>query len=515
MKALTVAQMRAVEAAAVEQGVSYLQLMENAGAQCARKISEKYYLINKNVIILCGSGNNGGDGFVIAKTLYRRGANVSVVLCCGLPYTQESDATLTELKKSEVEILNSEDNYPSIILKLKQSDFIVDCMFGTGFHGALSGGERQLIERANSATATRIAIDIPSGVCADNGDCLGTCFYASYTLVLGAYKRVHELPEGKKYCGEIELLDIGIPPEAFEGMDLACLDITLSHVKKILKPRDPHSNKGDYGKLLILAGSIGMGGAALMCTKAALRTGCGITILATPKTIANAVFPQIMEAMTLPLSETFEGSVSDKDLGLLLTKLDMMTACVIGCGLGDSVQARQLVKAIIKSVEIPIILDADGINAVAADIDILRAAKCPMILTPHPGEMARLLNITVEEVLAKKEKLSHDFAVKHRVVLLLKGHETLIATPSGGLFKNTTGNAGMAKGGSGDVLSGMLGAFAAQGISLSDAAVLGAYMHGLAGDYAATQYSEYAMTAGDIIENFPMAFNTILKEEDV
>lgn len=513
MKPLTVAQMKNVEKNAVVQGVSYIQLMENAGTESARKIVQKYHIINKNIVILCGSGNNGGDGLVIGRRLYERGANVTVVLCKGLPGTPESAHMYKQLQGSGVEVMDTEHALPIILFKIKEADFIVDTIFGTGFHGRMIGTEATLVERANDSKATRIAIDIPSGINGDTGAVEGVYFHADSTMVLAAHKLAHVLETSRPLCGEQELIDIGIPAEAFDGLDLECVQTTYAMAKHLLPKRAPYSNKGDYGKLLVVAGSVGMGGAALMCTKAALRCGCGLTTLATSKTVAQGCFADIMEAMTLSLIENPDGSISDKSLGILQERMEQATVTVMGCGMGQNEEVQKLIKVLVRCASKPLVLDADGINAVAADINIVKTARCPLILTPHPGEMARLTGLSIEEIQRKREKTAYDFATQNGVYVVLKGHDTIIATPEGKLYQNTTGNAGMAKGGSGDVLAGMIGSFAAQGMSLDYALILAVYVHGLAGDRCAERYSQYGVLARDLIAEIPLLLREMQADE--
>lgn len=504
MKALSVAQMKTVERNAVNLGVSYIELMENAGVGSARKIVQKYYVINKSVVILCGNGNNGGDGLVIARKLYEKGANVTVILCQSLPATRESSHMYQMLEGISVGVLDAESDYSLAMFKIKQADFLIDTIFGTGFHGELEGRTRQLVERANRSFGKRISVDIPSGICGDTGEHGEVYFEAERTLVLGAYKKAHVLEESARCCGELELIDIGIPEGAYSDMDLEVIDLSLSMIEKLLPERNPNSHKGDYGKLLNIAGSVGMGGAALMCTKASLRCGAGLVTLATPRSVVQGCFAEIMEATTLPLRESESGTIGDKNISLLEEKMKASTACVIGCGLGQGDDVEKTVHELVRWSKTPLILDADGINAIASDITILQTAKCEMVLTPHPGEMSRLTGLSIEQIESNRVKAASDFAREYGVILVLKGHGTIIATPDGELYRNTTGNAGMAKGGSGDVLAGMIGSFAAQKIPLKDAVLLAVYLHGMAGDRCAEKYSQYGMKAGDIIDELPL-----------
>lgn len=505
MRSVTSAQMKAIEKKAVEEmGMTYDELMQNAGVGSARKIIEKYYVVNKNIVVLCGSGNNGGDGFVIAKNLYVRGANVTVVLCKGQPKTDESRKTLSALKTDNLEIINANEDLQLIVSRLKDADFIIDCIFGTGFSGAISSTTRQIVDRANLSDAVKIAIDLPSGINADTGEYEGIYFKANCTIILGLKKRAHELNISKDICGEQILVDIGIPLEIIDDVDLEYTEITYDMVINLLPKREKNSHKGTYGSLLNIAGSVGMGGASIMSTMSALRCGCGLTTLATPKSIAMMLFPQIMEAMTIPLKETDVGSISSENLIPLKKLQEKCQAITLGCGLSKNKDTQQFVKDFISIANKPLVIDADGINALANSIDILKTVRNTVIITPHPAEMARLTGLSTKEVLDKRERVAHEFAKKYNVVVVLKGYNTVVALPEGDIFVNTTGSPALAKGGSGDVLTGMIGSFVAQGLSAKDAVLISVFVHGLAGERCAEKLSVYSVIATDLINEIPL-----------
>lgn len=511
-KALTVAQMKKAEQYAVEMGSSYLELMENAGTGCSRQILKLYSVINRSCVILCGNGNNGGDGFVIARKLHERGADVTVVLCNGMPATLESSTMYEKLKGMEIRVLT---DLQGIAISLQKADLVIDTVFGTGFHGKITGMTEGIIAAANGSRGIRIAVDLPSGMNGDSGMVEGIFFRADTTLALGAYKQAHLLEKSAEKCGRICLVEIGIPESAYEKASICGEAVKRTWVRRLVPTRKEESNKGDYGKLLILAGSVGMGGAALMCTQAAMRCGVGLTTLATAKTVVQNGFLQIMEAVTLPMEETEQGRISVKNLPWLKERMERSTAVVVGCGLGNCAETEQIVTELLQVSKVPLILDADGINVLAVHnhIEKLKEAGCPVILTPHPGEMARLTGLSVSEIQSSREQVAYEFAKKYGVILVLKGHKTITALPDGTLYENTTGNAGMAKGGSGDVLAGMIGGLAAQGMAPEKAAVLGVYLHGLAGDLCAEKYTQYGMIARDLIAEIPRAWKELMKEE--
>jgi hydroxyethylthiazole kinase-like uncharacterized protein yjeF len=509
MNAYSIAQMKQIEQNSDRLGVSYLQLMENAGNACAIEISKiQNKIINQNVVILCGNGNNGGDGFVIARRLYEKGANITVILCKSTPGTQIAFSMYEQVKQlPDIAILDLEMDLKLVLSHLQQANIIVDCIFGTGFRGETFGIIQQLIEQVNQLNALKIAVDIPSGMNGDSGSASSSTFHADYTLALGGYKKAHLMDSSQELCGTIRLLDIGIPKEAYDGLDFDLLPLKLSDLPALLPKRNSYSNKGDYGKLLIIAGSFGMGGAAMMATQAALRCGCGLTMLASSKSVIASCYPQMMEAVTIPLQETETGQIAAANYQLLEEKLQTASACVIGCGMGSHPETRQLIRRLIVASHTPIILDADGINAIAGDINILQTAKCPMILTPHPKEFSRLCGLSVEQIESDRKKAAAQFVKKYNVILVLKGHETLIVLPNGTIYQNTTGNPGLAKGGSGDVLAGMIGSLAAQkSFSPEDAARFAVCAHGACADRIVTRLSEYSMLARDLIEEIPLLF---------
>ncbi len=509
LNSVTVMQMKAIEKNAVNLGASYLDLMDNAGMACVFEIVRNHYLINKSFVILSGSGNNGGDGFVIAQKLYEKGANITVVLCGGTPKTTESQITFSRLNNNEVEILNITDDFYAASAAVAECDFIIDCIYGTGFSGKIEGAVKNIIEKANFSKSINISIDIPSGINADTGVCDETFFKANYTYILGVAKTAHVMPQLRELFGQSAVLDIGIPEDAFKLVSTQAVDITYELIQDILPKRKNDCNKGDFGKLLNISGSVGMGGAALMSTLAALKCGVGLLCLATPKTVAYNMFPAVMEAITMPLAMTGDGQIHSEATSDILLKLRNYSACLIGCGLGVSNHTKYVVRNILNYSKIPLIIDADGINCIYDDIDIIKNAKATVILTPHPGEMSRLTGYSIDFIQQNRVKVAQDFSAQFNVILVLKGSETIVALPSGEVYKNTTGNPGMAKAGSGDVLAGMLASFVAQGISFDKAAILAVFAHGLAGDIAAEKLSQTAMLPRDIISELPLLFKKL------
>lgn len=510
METFSSSQMRQIEKNAVQLGVSYRQLMKNAGTACAQQIERREHLFHKSIVVLCGAGNNGGDGFVIADYLSQQGADITIILCKGVPKTKIADQMLESVRQNTaITLIDVEKDTASALTYLAHTDYIIDCIFGTGYRGNLGGVLSEFLQCVNHARAMKYAVDIPSGVDGDTGSIAENAFQADCTLVLGAYKTAHAMESVQSLCGEIQLLDIGIPQEAYFRMDFRETPLQLSDLPALIPKRSAASHKGDYGRLVNISGSDDMGGAAMMSTLAALRCGVGVTTLAsTDKTIQRYAC-RLMEAMTCTLPATDAGTISSQAYELLSAQMQNATACIIGCGMGRHPQTAELVRRLVGSLNIPIILDADGINAIGSDINILQTATAPMIVTPHPKEFSRLTGLTVSEIQKNRSLHAYQFAKQAGVIVILKGYHTVIALPDGLVYCNQTGSPALAKGGSGDVLAGMLGGFAAQGLPLSDAVRLAVCLHGACGEQCAAAYSEYGVLARDVVQQIPYVLREI------
>ena len=504
-KVLDCRQTRDLEQRAVDGGVSYLQLMENAGSAAARFLVKKTSVSGKRIAVLCGKGNNGGDGFVMAKYLADRGAKTAVVLAQGQPKTEIAQEMFSRLNDTTVRVADVAEEPGFISGLLASADYIVDAVYGIGFRGSAPDEIAGLLRQANSAGAIRLAVDIPSGAQCDTGAVEGECFQADYTVTFSTLKPAHLLYPAKAFCGQVTVAPVGIPG-ALIGEQAADFEVTDDdYVRGLFVPREENTNKGSFGTLLSVCGSRGMAGAAVLSASAALRCGVGLVNLALPASIYPIAASKLAEPVYTLLPDDGEGPA-----GLGWTILEQAkkkaTACLAGCGLGISARTVSLVQRLIAETEIPLILDADGINAAAQNIDIVKTAKAPLILTPHPGEMARLMKTTAADVQANRLSYAKGFAKEYGVVLVLKGSGTIVAAPDGRVCFNPTGNPGMAKGGSGDVLAGMIASFAAQGAEPFYAAACGAYLHGLAGDLCARRLSQRAMLPGDMVEELPPLF---------
>ena len=457
---------------------SFIKLMDIAGTKAADVILKHYDVKNKKVLVLCGNGNNGGDGFVIANKLMQNGADVSVFLPLGTPKTESALYYFSLLPQNIVC-----DNLSG------EFDFIIDAIFGIGLCRSLDEDLISLINKINNMSGVKIAVDIPSGINCDNGEVLGNAFKSDLTITFIAPKPCFYLLTCADYYKTLEIVDIGVTP-------------LESDVKLLSAPTLPErpkiSHKGTFGTALLICGSYGMAGAAILATRAALKSGVGIAKCLIPKSIYKILTVAVPEAVCLPKISTLKGGLSA--FVNIKSALQKTSAVLFGCGLSNTVHTKMLLKKLIKSNSCPLIIDADGINALAGCIQLLKKANAPIILTPHPAEMARLIKSDVKTVEANRITIARNFAKQYNCILVLKGANTLITDPSGKVYFNTLGNSGMATGGSGDVLSGIIVSLLAQGLPPIEAANAAVYLHSLAADKAAKITGEAGLLPSDIIE---------------
>lgn len=497
-----------MEKDAVRNGISMSSLMEQAGnavSELAAKIISEKKL--KKITVLCGKGNNGGDGFVIARFLSVM-ADVNVILAHGNPQTELSKLNFN-LIPEKVPILTYNSDSGSCMEIIENSEMIIDAIYGLGFRDALDPDSGEIIFLSNqNKKAVKIAVDIPSGIVCNTGEIINGCFEADYTVTFTTLKPLHVLYPSMDYCGEISVTDIGIPDNIVKQA-LYTMRTTDEYIQHNSMPkRKKSAHKGINGTLLSVCGSYGMAGAALLSGKAALRSGVGLLKLALPKSIYPIVSANLTESVFMPLNEDSSGNITPDDLNkVIIEAMENASALLVGCGIGKSEIMQTFVQTIIQSCTKPMVIDADGINAICKNVDILRSSSAPIILTPHPAEMARLAGVSTMAVQASRYRIASDFAGEYGVTVILKGANTLIALPDrNAVYVNLTGNNGMAKGGSGDVLAGMIASFLAQGMSTEKAAVMGVYYHGLAGDKTAEKYSKRGMLPSDMIEELKYIF---------
>jgi len=505
MRVLTAAQMREADRITVEElGIPSLVLMENAGRQVVAAIEALFpNLATRRVAVLAGRGNNGGDGFVIARTLLERVVEVPVFVIGSLADVR-GDArhnleVLGRLGASVVEI-GDEQAWELHFSEISQCDLVVDAMFGTGLRRALGGMYPTIVGDLNGSGLPVVAVDVPSGLLADTHEVQGDAVRATVTVTLAAPKVCHMLPPAQRLCGELVVADIGIPDSVIERLDGPYIEvITRAMMRSVIEPRDSEAHKGEFGRVLVVAGSMGKSGAAHLAAMAALRSGAGLVTVATPRSVQPILAAMAPEYMTVGLDEDADGQVTAAAVDRVLAIPTDVIA--MGPGLGSGPEVRAFVHAVVERVGVPIVLDADALNAFSGQ-DAHRLGGRDghdVIITPHPGEMARLLGITTEAVQSDRIAAARGFAEAHQLHVVLKGHRTLVAAPEGTVAINMTGNPGMATGGTGDVLTGVIAGWFGQLLDAEGAARLGVYLHGHAGDLAMADYGEVALTASDLL----------------
>jgi NAD(P)H-hydrate epimerase len=517
MEILTAAAMRRVDARAIgERGIPGLTLMEAAGRGVAESlVAEIPGLAARRVVILCGKGNNGGDGLVAARQLSRLGVTPRVWLITrGSDLAGDAAINLQRAREAGVAIDELDDDraWARASLTLDGETIVIDALLGTGVVGGARGPIARAIDVVNDSAATVVAVDLPSGVDADAGQLVGPTIRAHRTLTLCRPKPCLVLEPAASHAGPWCALDIGIPDDlvADEKAELEWLDASCAAGLAPARPRDAH--KGTMGHLLAVAGSRGKSGAAVILARAALRSGVGLVTVATPRTIQPEVAAAQSEIMTEPLAETGSGRLAGAAAKAALELLASRDALALGPGIGTAPATRAAVHAMLLGRTSPAVLDADGLNAFSGlgrRVDRLRAGAHALVITPHPGEAARLLDTTAAAVQFDRLGAARRLAAGTGAIVVLKGRRSVIAHPDGRAWFNSTGNPGMATGGTGDALTGIIGALLARGVSGIDAARLGTYVHGDAGDLAAARLGEDGLIAGDLIDALPEAWRRV------
>lgn len=507
---VTAKQMQALDQWAIDEiGIPGIVLMENAGKAVVRRLQEILPDIgSKKAIIFCGKGNNGGDGLVIARHLHQLGANTKVLLAGKLSELKgdaKTNALSAQNLKVSIRELNSE-NINSFDHILRHSDVIIDALFGTGLSKPVFGFIETIINKINQHKKFTVSVDINSGVDSDSGLLIGPHILSDLTFALASLKKSHLLHPASGVMKKVELLDIGIPPNPESQYKIRLVE--EKDISNIFHSRPLDSHKGNYGHVLVLAGSRGKGGAAGLTALAALRAGCGLCTLALPDTCQTAFELHPMEVMTVPLPETPSGSLSLKAKEPIIKLLEGKSAVAIGPGLTTEPETVQLIGGILPYIKCPLILDADAINAFEKHIGWLEGLKS--VLTPHPKEMSRLTGLPIHEIQKNRIKITSEFAQKYSQILLLKGVPSLTGTTDGNVYINPTGNPGMATGGSGDVLTGIIAGLAAQNIPLDKATMAGAYIHGYSGDIFSECETQTNLIASDLLRTLPTALKKIL-----
>ena len=501
MRVCTAKQMNEADRFAIEVlGIPGTELMFHAASGLFEKIAGKMgEMTGKHMVILAGNGNNGGDGFALASLACEAGMLVSIIRINDRDLSE--DAAYYAAQLEGVPIVYYENEPDECQAMLRSADVIVDAMYGTGFHGALPEMAACCALLANRGPALRVAADLPSGVCCDTGAVEGEAFHADLTVTFTAKKPCHFLYPAAEYCGSVAVCDIGIPERVMEEGRM--WEITPDLVRSLLPVRPQNSHKGTFGRLLTFCGSENMTGAAVLCAGAALRCGVGLVEVSGPESVIRAVSGYYPEPIYTALAPNTEG---DNALLLAANRADAI-AC--GCGLSLAIGQERRITSLIRHAKCPMVLDADGITMLSRNIDIIDGHDKDLVITPHPLEMARLTGKTVEEIQADRIGVAGAFAKEHGVTVVLKGANTVVAAPDGRVWLNSAACSALAKGGSGDVLCGVIGALMAQGIEAAWAAVIGVYLHAQAGILGAQQMTDYCLRPSQLQEFFPAVFRRI------
>jgi NAD(P)H-hydrate epimerase len=521
MKVATARQMADLDRVTMDQyGIPSLVLMENAGRSCTERIlrilQEKVGVPEEaSVAIVCGRGNNGGDGMVIARHLHNRGVYVEVFLLSEADNLSPDARTQFEIiRKMDVEcrIIRDQEGVEDLRTYLEEVHLCVDAILGTGLTSSIQGIVRDVVETINLSLVTVFAVDVPSGIDATSGRILGEAIRADFTGTFGLLKVGQVLLPGSIHCGEIDIYDIGIPSKAVFDAGIKTEVLEERVVKSMVSIRPPDFHKGDAGRVYVIGGSPGMTGAPCLAGQAAMRMGAGLITVAVPLSLLPVAESKLMEVMSTGVPDDGSGYFRKECVPDLLEKISRADFVVLGPGLGMYPGAAEFLADIVPRIRVPFLIDADGLNALAGQVEILRQAAAPCIITPHPGEMSRLTRESIEAIEASRIGSAQHFAEEENVTVILKGARTIIATSKGDVFINTTGNPYMASGGMGDALSGMVAALASQGLSPTDAACTGVFLHGLSADILVRRHPMSTVSATDVIENIREALRQTLGE---
>jgi ADP-dependent NAD(P)H-hydrate dehydratase / NAD(P)H-hydrate epimerase len=510
MKIVTAAEMREIDRVTTERfGVPSLTLMENAGTAVAEFVISRYPSTERFGVI-CGKGNNGGDGFVAARKLHGAGKAVRIILLAE-PSQLRGDAAemFGRLPIAPVIVKSNDELKGEHAQAVFKSELLLDAILGTGFKPPVSGLYAEAIKLMNANSAPVIAIDIPSGADADViGEQTGTTVArADAVITFTAPRPAHVF--GKLTDGVTVIAPIGSPDEAIIS-SLQLNLITARDIAPLIGPRPLAANKGSFGHVLVVGGSLGKAGSVAMAGMSALRTGAGLSTVATPKSVLATVAGFHPEVMTEPLAETDAGTISRGAIGPMDALVKNKTVLAVGPGISRNPETSEFVRNLVMKCKTPLVLDADGLNAFEGKAGELAGKGRLLVITPHPGEMARLIGSTVAAVQKDRMNVARTFAREHELIVVLKGHRTLIAQPDGTLWVNTTGNPGMATGGTGDILTGMVAGFIAQNPEhIAEAVIAAVHLHGLAGDVACESMGEHSLAATDLLKALPEAFRRV------
>ncbi len=515
MKVVTPEQMRKIDECAIREfGIPGILLMENAAAAVAAEAAAMIEGGGRLVTVVAGRGNNGGDAFAAARLLHSKGVNIRAYLI-GRKEDISGDAlvNMNILERIGIDIceLAEECSTESFSEDLTASALIIDGIFGTGLSRDVTGFAAAVIGLMNASGLPILSIDIPSGIDGRYGTIKGACIKAAATVTFCMPKSGLLLNPGCEYTGRLIIADIGIPPLAIIKQEIKTWIIDRQMAVSLLPGRKPDSNKGDYGRAFIISGSNGMTGSGCLASAAALRAGAGLVYAGVPASLAPIYCSKLTEPIVIRLEDGGTGVLTASCCESIQEMLDRMDAVAIGPGLTVTEDIKKIVKLVIENCKAPLILDADALNAISGDPSVLKTLRAGAVVTPHPGEMARLMGVDIKDVQADRVGNALKFAAEYGVIVVLKGSRTIVAYPDGSVFINLTGNAGMATAGTGDVLTGIIAGIAAQGVDAGAAAVAGVYLHGLAGDAAADYKGMPGILAGDLVDFLPVTIKEAVK----
>lgn len=508
MKIAAVSEMRAMDRGAIEHhGIPEEILMENAGMAVCRVIEMQTGITGRKFIIFCGAGNNGGDGLVIARKLFSEGASVKAFLLGDREkYAGAASLNLAICEKASIPLIKL-SSAQSLDEEIAGCDAIIDAIFGTGLVREVAGIYAEVIERINKSGKIVFAVDIPSGINGDDGRILGTAVKAAFTVTFGLPKLGNMLFPGFSHCGRLYVSHISFPPLLY---DSGAIKVELNEPFP-LPPRDPAGHKGSFGDVLFIAGASSYYGAPSLAAASFLKTGGGYARLSAPSSMVPFLAGILREAVYIPLKETPSGSISLENRDVLIDIAANCDMVVLGPGVSLDKETQGLVRILAREISRPLLIDGDALTALAGDKEILKGRSAPTVLTPHPGEMARLSGCSTDQIAAGPITVLKDMCSRLKSFIVLKGAHSLIGSPDGRTFINMTGNSGMATPGAGDVLTGAIAAMHGLGLPVESAVRNGVFVHGLAGDLAAAELGEDGMIAGDIAEKLPAAVTLMRK----
>ncbi len=514
MKLVTADQMRKIEQKAIyEYGIPSIVLMENAALALLSTVEGIIgNVAGKKIVILAGKGKNGGDGLALGRHLVNRGGEVKAFLCASGDKLKGDSHTNFKLLRglgTTIFQVNSETELKAFKLALMTCDLVIDALYGTGFRGALPPVEESYIQALNDSGKPVVAVDIPSGLEADTGKAYRDAVRAKATVTFGLPKLGLFLGAGPKHVGQLKVEKISIPDSILADPKVNTHVLSSDSLSNFIPVREIDSHKGIHGTCLCIGGSPGMTGALALCARSALRSGAGLVQMATGISLAPLVDSMLPEATTVALNESQPGLLDPRAVEQLEDKIQQSRAVSFGPGMGQTVEIAELLTGLLERCKKPLVIDADGLSALALDLNMLSQVQGPVILTPHPGEMARLTGLTVSEVQSRRLELALEKAVEWKVILVLKGQATIVASPDGKAFINPTGNPILGTAGTGDVLTGCIVGLLAQGILPLEAACLGVYAHGLAGDILAEQKGKRGALAQEVADALPYALARI------